>query len=238
MFSVFKLSLLLVLVLFLSTQAVLSSPVESSAPLTRLSIPKDIGLIPGNGRCHTTLNSFPATIWKRGTLERDSDTLLSLSLNGKDKTSSVLKWEKETKPVAVDVCFLASSPTFVPCCLHRPSPQPLGRAPCRGTGRSLGVTARPQGRAVAPHTTRSAGRGAGHGWGDKHGTGRGLTLSYNTSSSWGLGRKAQLSARSQYEHAAILYNSAHNTHCESPPQAARGQAWNTWEPQEGCSHCL
>lgn len=160
---VFKLSPCLVLVLFLPTQAVLSGPAESSAPLSRLSIPKDTALIPGNERCHTTPNSFPATIWKKGTLERDSDTLLSVSLNGKDKRSSVLKREKETKPVAVDVCSLASSSMSVPCCLHRPSPQPLGWAACRGTGRSLGVTAGPRGRAVAPHTSRPAERGAGHG---------------------------------------------------------------------------
>lgn len=68
--------------------------------------------------------------------------------------------------------------------------------------------------------------------------GRRLILSYNMSSSWGLGRKAQLWGGSQHEYTAILYNSTHNTCCESPPQAARGQAWNTWEPQGGCSHFL
>lgn len=208
------------LVLLLSTQTVPRSPAASGAPLTRLSIPKDIDLILGNGRCpHNPQLISGHNLEKRHFLEKRRETVALSCLwaeMGKVKNELYTKVREGNWAVAVEIRFLASSSMFVPCSLHRPSPQPSGWAPCRGQSRSLGVAGGPRATAVTPQRAELA-RGQG-----MKVVGRGLALSYSVSSSWGLGRKAQCLGDSQYKHTAILYNSACNTCCESPSLAARG----------------
>lgn len=141
---------------------------------------------------------------------------------GEIKMSSVPKQEKETKPVPVVGCFLASSSMFVPCSFHRPSHQPLEWAPHRWQRRRVGGDSEAPGAQLWPLTPPGLQRAEPCRAEGTRMAGRGLTLSYNTSSSWGLERTAELSGGSQYKYTAILYNSACNTCCESPSPGCQG----------------
>lgn len=233
MFSGFKLPLGLVLVLFLSTQAVLRSLAASSAPLTRMSIPKDIGLILGKGTCpHNPQLISSHNLEKRHFGERQWHSPVC---EPEQERSKWAPYQSERRKLG-SCCGCLLPGKLIHFCSPLPPWASPGVGTMQGQRRSLGVPSRLQGHRGMAVTAPAVQRA-------ELGTVRGpaqraeAALSYNTSSSWGLGRKStELIPLREYTE---FYTILHVTHAvDPPPQAARGQAWKAQEPPGGCSHFL
>lgn len=217
-FSGFKLPLGLVLVLFLSSQAVLRSPAASRAPLTRMSIPKDIGLILGNGRCpHNPQLISSHNLEKRHFGERQWHSPVC---EPEQERSKWAPYQSERRKLSSCCgCFHPGKLIHI-CSLLPPRASP-GVGTMQGQWRSLGVPWRPQrhgGMAVTASVSCAESRaGQGEGTGT---AGRARPE---------LQHQQLLRAREK-EHRIdppkrihrILYNSACNTCCGSPSPGCQG----------------